>query len=96
MTDLINYRLEEIHDDAQRKHLFRDLEESYPALRLFLTAVDVALTYGSEEHREALAELQAELEGVREDLYIQEATNDDLRSDLAYWREQALGAKEGA
>jgi ADP-heptose:LPS heptosyltransferase len=85
----LEYRLNEIYDNAQRRALFSDLADAYPDLRAFFAAVDGAL---EAEHDDAVKEceyLQSVVEDLEEDLAQAQAANDELRADVEYWKEQA-------
>lgn len=88
----LEYRLNEIYATGPRRALFADMADAMPDLRAFLDAVHVALEEGDNELRDELEDVRRQLEDAQEDYYAADAANDDLRADVAYWKEQAKHA----
>lgn len=90
LLDLLDYRLPELHDDAQRRALFSDLAAHFdhPAMTNFLTAVDSALREAEADTLAEIAALKEEREGLQEDLAAAQEANDELRYDVNYYREE--------
>jgi FtsZ-binding cell division protein ZapB len=89
MVRLLEYRLMEIHDRAQRRALFDDLAADYPDLRSLLTAINTAMDATDAATQEEIDELKDEVRYLQDDLEDERRTNEELRDDVDYWKAQA-------
>jgi chromosome segregation ATPase len=89
MVRLLEYRLMEIHDRAQRRALFDDLAADYPDLRSFLTVIDAAMDETDAAAQEEIDSLKNEVRSLEDDLEDERRTNEELRDDVDYWKAQA-------
>lgn len=91
---LLTYRVDDLHDEAQRRALFRDMLDAFTDhhaaafMARFLDAVDGALLERDATAKEDVQALREEIRGLADDLAAEREANDELRSDVHYYREE--------
>lgn len=88
----LEYRLDELHDEAQRRALIDDILAHYAddyGLGAFLRAVETAIGEASDTARAYIKELEDKVADLEDEVSGLCDSVAELRSDADYWRERA-------